>query len=81
MREIGQEVAIITCARKREKGQEGREGLGLTYAANFVRRRPQMRRVSDEKSRHTCVLRLREKEGKGGGGGGGGLNRLRMSSN
>jgi hypothetical protein len=39
LREIGQEVAIIRCARKSEKGQEGKEGLGLTYAADFVRRR------------------------------------------
>jgi hypothetical protein len=35
LREIGQELAIIRCARKSEKGQEGKEGLGLTYAADF----------------------------------------------
>jgi hypothetical protein len=66
--EVGQAEGIVRCARKREKGQEGKEGLGLTYAADFVRRRLQMRRTPARNSAGLAASRAGGRKGDGGGG-------------
>jgi hypothetical protein len=58
-------VANNRCARKREKGQEGKEGLGLTYAADFMRRRLQMRRTPARNLASLAALSGEGKEGRG----------------
>jgi hypothetical protein len=60
-------VAIIRCARKREKVQEGKEGLGLTYAADFERERLQMRQTPARNSAGLAASRAGGRKGDGGG--------------
>jgi hypothetical protein len=60
-------VAINRCARRRKKGQEGKEGLRLTRAAGIERILSQMLRTPASDFFLLEAFRAREKRGKGEG--------------
>jgi hypothetical protein len=68
--EFGQDEGINMCTRKRKGGWEEKEGIGLTYGAEFVRGCPQMRRIPMKNLVVLAFSLARGKEGKGRGGGG-----------
>jgi hypothetical protein len=57
------------CARKREGGSEEKEGIGLTYGAEFMRGCPQMWQIPMKNLVILAFSLAQGKEGKGRGGG------------